>query len=205
MKRLITPFALLLASTFAWASNPHVIIETSEGDIEIELFAEEAPITSENFLRYVDEGWYKDTLFHRVIPRFMIQGGGFTVNNKNKAGYGQIQNEAENGLKNDRGTLAMARTMQPHSASSQFFINTVNNNNLNHRHSGHPQGWGYAVFGKVVQGMDVVDAISNVPTGHAALDGYPSPDVPKQQVVIKKMYRVVADNNPANDSESSHD
>lgn len=204
MKRLIFPFALLFASTFAWANNPHVIIETSEGDIEIELFTEQAPITTENFLRYVDEGWYQDTIFHRVIPRFMIQGGGFTTNNKSKTGFGQIQNEADNGLKNERGTLAMARTMQPHSASSQFFINTVNNSNLNHRHSGHPQGWGYAVFGQVVQGMDVVDTISNAATGHAALDGYPSPDVPKQQVVIKKMYRMEAANPATNDGESSN-
>lgn len=190
MKRFILSLSLLFTSSVAWAANPHVIINTNLGDIEVELFVEDAPITTENFLRYVDDNWYADTIFHRVIPRFMVQGGGFTVHNKSKTGFGAIQNEAENGLNNERGTLAMARTMDPHSASSQFFINTVNNTNLNHRHSGHPQGWGYAVFGKVVNGMDIVDNISGVSTGRAALDGYPHGDVPTTPVVINKVYRV---------------
>lgn len=190
MKRFIYALILFVASSIAWATNPSVIIETSVGDIEIELLTQEAPITTENFLRYVDEGWYSDTLFHRVIPRFMIQGGGFTVHNKSKTNHGPIQNEAENGLNNERGTVAMARTSNPHSATTQFFINTVNNANLNHRHSGHPNGWGYAVFAKVVKGMDVVDAISNVPTTRSALDGYPHADVPQEPVIIKNIYRV---------------
>ena len=145
--------------------NPQVIIETSKGNIVLELYPEKAPITVKNFLNYVYLGHYNGTIFHRVIPNFMIQGGGFTPYMTNKVTDKPIQNEADNGLKNKRGTVAMARTQDPHSATGQFFINTKNNTFLDHR-SKTSQGWGYTVFGKVVDGMDVVDAISTVKTGN---------------------------------------
>ncbi len=148
------------------ATNPTVVIETTMGNITIELDMENAPDSSNNFLAYVDDGYYVDTTFHRVIPNFMIQGGGITGDMRDKSSDREpIQNEAGNGLKNDRGSLAMARTSDPHSATSQFFINHVDNDFLNFT-SETPQGWGYAVFGKVVDGMDVVDAIAQVPTGN---------------------------------------
>ncbi len=147
----------------AAAGNPKVEMETSKGKIVIELFAANAPETVKNFLTYVDTKFYDGTIFHRVIPNFMIQGGGFTAEMKQKSAGAPIKNEADNGLKNDRGTIAMARTNDPHSATAQFFINSVNNDFLNHK-SKTPQGWGYVVFGKVVAGMDVVDAISSVKT-----------------------------------------
>jgi peptidyl-prolyl cis-trans isomerase B (cyclophilin B) len=143
--------------------NPKVEMETSKGKIVIELYPEKAPDTVKNFLNYVDTKFYDGTIFHRVIPNFMIQGGGFTADMKRKSAGEPIKNEADNGLKNDRGTIAMARTNDPHSATAQFFINTVNNDFLNHK-SKTNQGWGYVVFGKVVSGMDVVDAISSVKT-----------------------------------------
>jgi peptidyl-prolyl cis-trans isomerase B (cyclophilin B) len=129
----------------------------------IELFPEKAPETVKNFLNYVEAKYYDGTIFHRVIPKFMIQGGGFTSDMKRKSAGAPIKNEADNGLKNDRGTIAMARTGDPHSATAQFFINSVNNDFLNHK-SKTQQGWGYVVFGKVIRGMDVVDAISAVKT-----------------------------------------
>ncbi len=147
----------------ALAGNPTVEMETTKGKIVIELFAEKAPDTVKNFLSYVDAKFYDGTIFHRVIPNFMIQGGGFTSDMKKKSTNAPIKNEADNGLKNDRGTIAMARTGDPHSATAQFFINTVNNDFLNYK-SKTQQGWGYAVFGKVTAGMDVVDAISSVKT-----------------------------------------
>ncbi len=147
----------------AAAGNPKVEMETSKGKIVIELFPEKAPDTVKNFLNYVDTKFYDGTIFHRVIPEFMIQGGGFTADMKRKPAGAPIKNEADNGLKNDRGTIAMARTNDPHSATAQFFINTVNNDFLNHK-SKTQQGWGYVVFGKVVAGMDVVDAISSAKT-----------------------------------------
>ena len=147
----------------AIAGNPKVEMETSKGKFVIELFPEKAPDTVKNFLNYVDAKFYDGTIFHRVIPKFMIQGGGFTPDMKRKATQAPIKNEADNGLKNDRGTIAMARTNDPHSATAQFFINTVNNDFLNHK-SKTQQGWGYVVFGKVIRGMDVVDAISAVKT-----------------------------------------
>lgn len=192
MKKLLFATLLTLASSLVFADNVRVLISTSEGDIEAELFAKDAPLSVENFLRYADEAWYENTIFHRVIPGFMIQGGGFTTNHQRKKTYSPIQNEAQNGLKNTRGTLAMARTNDPHSATSQFFINSVDNDSLNHTHSGHPASWGYAVFGKVTKGMDVVDAISATPTGRAALSGYPAPDVPKTPVIIKSVTRIEA-------------
>ncbi|HKJ51948.1 MAG TPA: peptidylprolyl isomerase [Gammaproteobacteria bacterium] len=147
-------------------ANPIVLIETTMGNITIELDMQNAPVTSENFLAYVDDGYYVGTTFHRVIPNFMIQGGGITADMQDKPSKrAPIQNEANNGLKNDRGTLAMARTGDPHSATSQFFVNHKDNDFLNFS-AETPQGWGYAVFGKVTDGMDVVDAIAKVPTGN---------------------------------------
>jgi cyclophilin family peptidyl-prolyl cis-trans isomerase len=147
------------------AANPIVLIETTMGNITIELDMQNAPNSSENFLAYVDDGYFVDTTFHRVIPDFMIQGGGITADMQDKSSKrAPIENEANNGLKNDRGTLAMARTSDPHSATSQFFINHADNAFLNFT-SESMQGWGYAVFGKVTEGMDIVDAIAQVPTG----------------------------------------
>ena len=147
------------------AANPIVIFETTMGEIKIELDMQNAPNTSENFLAYVDDGYFVGTTFHRIIPNFMVQGGGITEDMMDKPSkHAQIQNEANNGLKNDRGTLAMARTGDPHSATSQFFINHADNAFLNFT-SESTQGWGYAVFGKVVEGMDVVDAMAQVSTG----------------------------------------
>ncbi len=148
------------------AANPTVLIETTMGNITIELDMQNAPVSGENFLAYVDDGYFVDTTFHRVIPNFMIQGGGITADMDDKPSErAPIDNEANNGLQNDRGTLAMARTSDPHSATSQFFINHADNGFLNHT-SESVQGWGYAVFGKVTEGMDVIDAIAQVPTGN---------------------------------------
>ena len=168
-------------NTVSTVSNVVVIIETSEGNITAELFADKAPITVSNFLAYVDSKFYDGTIFHRVIKGFMIQGGGFTAKMAQKPTRPTIQNEAANGLKNDRGTLSMARRGDPNSASSQFFINHKNNASLN-RPS--PDGHGYAVFGKVIEGMDVVDKIAAVPTGMG--------DVPVKTVEIKSI-RLKAD------------
>ena len=162
--------------------NPRVKLETSMGDIVLELYPDKAPKTVANFLEYVKAGHYDGTIFHRVIPGFMIQGGGFTADMGQKPTRPTIQNEADNGLKNERGTIAMARTPDPHSASAQFFINVANNAGLNHS-AKTSQGWGYAVFGKVVEGMGVADKIVAVPTtSHPA--GHQ--DVPRQPVTIKK-------------------
>ena len=156
-----------------------VTLETSMGDIRIELDAEKAPATVENFLKYVRDGFYDGTIFHRVIKGFMIQGGGFNDQMIQKMAQDPIKNEADNGLPNERGTVAMARTQDPHSASSQFFINHKDNAFLNY--SGpNIQGWGYCVFGKVTDGMDVIDAIAQVSTTNRGGHG----DVPEQAVVI---------------------
>ncbi|ACM22146.1 cytosolic peptidylprolyl cis-trans isomerase, cyclophilin A-like [Geotalea daltonii FRC-32] len=162
--------------------NPVVVMETNLGTVKMELFQKEAPISVKNFLDYTNDGYYNGTIFHRVIPNFMIQGGGFTEGLKMKSGKAPIKNEAGNGLKNDRGTLAMARTMMVDSATSQFFINVVNNGFLNHTDNT-PRGFGYAVFGKVIEGMDVVDKIAAVKTG--TQKGFA--DVPETTVVIKSM------------------
>jgi peptidyl-prolyl cis-trans isomerase A (cyclophilin A) len=162
------------------AKNPQVLMETSLGKIRIELFAKEAPISVKNFLDYVNKGFYSGTIFHRVIAGFMIQGGGFTTDFNPKPTGAPIKNEAGNGLKNDRGTIAMARTGAPDSATSQFFINVVKNDGLNRPR---PDGFGYAVFGKVIEGMDVVDKIKAVKTG--MFKGMQ--DVPEPQVVIKSV------------------
>lgn len=162
-----------------------VVLETNHGPIKIKLNAEKAPKSVENFLKYVDEGFYNGTIFHRVIPGFMIQGGGFTPDLNQKSTHPSIKNEANNGLLNTRGTLAMARTMDPHSASSQFFINTVDNKFLNFK-AENMQGWGYAVFAEVVEGMDVVDKIAGVKT--TSKKGYD--DVPETAVEVKSAKRV---------------
>jgi peptidyl-prolyl cis-trans isomerase B (cyclophilin B) len=171
-----------LASAFVLAGNPQVKLVTSKGDIVLELFSDKAPKTVENFLNYVDLGFYNGTIFHRVIKGFMIQGGGFTPKMERKETLPPIQNEADNGLKNNRGTIAMARTSRPHTATSQFFINTIDNFQLNFRNKKSTSAWGYCVFGKVIEGMNVVDAIENLPTGKK--EGYD--DVPKIEVIIKK-------------------
>jgi cyclophilin family peptidyl-prolyl cis-trans isomerase len=148
------------------ADHPIVLLETTMGSIKIELDMKNAPVSSENFLAYVDDGYFVGTTFHRIIPNFMVQGGGITEDMHDKPSkHAPIKNEANNGIKNDRGTLAMARTGDPHSATSQFFINLVDNAFLNFT-SESQQGWGYAVFGKVVDGMDVVDAMAKVATGN---------------------------------------
>lgn len=156
----------LLFSAFtatALADNPVVVISTTKGDIVVELWADEAPITVENFLRYADNDLYDNLIFHRVIPGFMIQGGGYDVDLVELSGYAPIENEARPTLKNNRGTLAMARTNVINSATSQFFINLVDNDYLNQRGTT-PSEFGYAVFAEVIEGMDVVDAIAAVPT-----------------------------------------
>ena len=163
-------------------SNPQVELHIAgHGVITLELEQDKAPKSVANFLNYVNKGHYNNTVFHRVIPGFMVQGGGFEVGMKQKPTDGEIENEAGNGLKNDKYTVAMARTNAPHSASSQFFINASNNGFLNHS-APTPSGWGYAVFGKVVAGMDVVDKIEAVKTGSKG--GHS--DVPQTDVVIEK-------------------
>jgi peptidyl-prolyl cis-trans isomerase B (cyclophilin B) len=174
----------LLALNSSFAANPVVTMETSHGAIEIELFEDKAPNTVANYLKYVDDKFYDGTIFHRVINGFMIQGGGFTQNMAEKSTRAPIKNEATNGLSNDVGTLAMARTNDPHSATAQFFINVGDNSSLNHTGQ-NPSGWGYAVFGKVTQGMHVVNRIKMVKTG--SINGYS--DVPMDAVIIKSVRR----------------
>ncbi|SDJ95155.1 peptidyl-prolyl cis-trans isomerase B (cyclophilin B) [Ferrimonas sediminum] len=157
-----------------------VTLTTNFGDIKLELFADKAPITVENFLSYVKDGFYDNTIFHRVIDGFMVQGGGFTPDMQQKENGGGIQNEASNGLSNKTGTIAMARTPDPHSATAQFFIN-VNDNTFLDFKSETSQGWGYCVFGQVVEGMDVVEKIKAVKTGNHGMHQ----DVPLESVVIE--------------------
>jgi cyclophilin family peptidyl-prolyl cis-trans isomerase len=190
--RKLFPFAIVLGLLVCGLAGPAaaapkggkkvVLLDTSLGEIKIELNAEKAPISVKNFLAYVTEGHYNGTIFHRVIKDFMIQGGGFTeAMSEKRTAHPPIKNEAGNGLKNERGTIAMARTGVVDSATAQFFINTVNNEFLNHTDES-PRGFGYAVFGKVVSGMDVVDKIRAVKTGRAK--GFD--DVPAEPVVIRK-------------------
>ena len=160
-------------------ANPIVLIETSSGDILVELFTEQAPVTVKNFLKYVNEGFYKNTIFHRVIDGFMIQGGGLNIKMEEKQTDAPIENEASNGLKNIRGTIAMARTSEPHSATSQFFINTIDNDFLDYQ-SPDEDGYGYCVFGKVIEGMNVVDKIQKTKTHQVGIHS----DVPKDIVLI---------------------
>jgi peptidyl-prolyl cis-trans isomerase B (cyclophilin B) len=164
------------------SENPVVVMETSEGIIKIELWPDKAPITVKNFLRYVEEGFYDGTIFHRVIDNFMIQGGGFTPDMNQKQPHEPIKNEASSDVKNDNGAIAMARTGIVDSATSQFFINVKDNDFLNHRDNT-PAGFGYAVFGKVIEGMDVVDKIKKVPTTNAG----PHQNVPSTPVIIKSV------------------
>lgn len=175
--------ALLLALSFALVTGaahagPKVALDTSKGTIVLELDDKAAPVTTENFLKYVRDGFYNGVIFHRVIPGFMIQGGGFEPGMKQKSTRAPIKNEAKNGLSNITGSIAMARTSDPHSASAQFFINLVDNAKLDYPSF---DGWGYAVFGKVVEGMDVVKAIGAAPTGTAG--GHR--DVPTEDITIR--------------------
>lgn len=183
-KKMLGTLALIIfmaATAFAAANkNPVVTMETSIGNIKIELFEKEAPISVKNFSEYVKSGFYNGTIFHRVMPGFMAQGGGFNADHKQRPTGDPIRNEAANGLKNDRGTVAMARTSAPDSATSQFFINVVNNNMLNRPD---PDGAGYAVFGKVVEGMYVVDKIVSVKTHNVNM----MQDVPKTSIIIKSV------------------
>jgi len=182
--KLVRLFMLVCGLVFsigAYAANPMVEMKTNLGSITLELYPDKAPKTVENFLKYVKSGFYKGTVFHRVIDNFMIQGGGFDKNLREKDALPPIQNEADNGLKNDIYTIAMARTMNPHSAAAQFFINVKNNAFLDYT-APTMQGWGYAVFGKVVKGQEVVKKISKVNTGPR--DPFPS-DVPTVNVVIE--------------------
>jgi len=194
MKPLIARLSValpLLLAVFAdvQAAAPQVQLETTQGTITLELDEDKAPETVKNFLTYVDDGYYDGTVFHRVIKGFMIQGGGFTTEMTPKPGTRDpIQNEADNGLKNLRGTIAMARTSDPHSANAQFFINHVDNNFLDHTATTR-RGWGYCVFGKVVDGMDVVDKIAETPTGVRNN----MPNVPDVTVVIISAKRVGAE------------
>jgi len=165
------------------AETSRVLMKTSLGDITLELDAEKAPATVQNFLRYVDEGFYSGTIFHRVINGFMIQGGGFTVDLDRKRGHAPVKNEARNGLSNQRGTIAMARTNDPHSATSQFFINHKDNDNLDYPSF---DGWGYAVFGRVTEGMETVDRIADTATATSM----GMQNVPITPVVIESVTRI---------------
>jgi cyclophilin family peptidyl-prolyl cis-trans isomerase len=180
--RALLLFSILtLTVSAAWAADPQVTLETSKGTIVLELYPEKAPKTVENFLAYVESGFFDGTIFHRVIPDFMVQGGGMTADMHKKDTNPPIQNEADNGLTNDRGTVAMARTGDPHSATAQFFINSKDNTFLNHTGKD-VKGWGYAVFGKVIEGMEVVDAISAVQTTNQGGMG----DVPVEPITITR-------------------
>ncbi len=178
-QKLIPLFTSLLLAASAWAT-PTVELKTSHGAIVLELDAEKAPKSVANFLKYCKDGFYKGTIFHRVMPGFMIQGGGFDDQMKQKPTNPPIENEAKNGLKNLRGSIAMARLPDPHSATAQFFINHVDNDKLDYPSF---DGWGYAVFGKVTKGMEVVDKMAKVPTGNAGMHQ----NVPKTPIVIESV------------------
>lgn len=186
MLRIVLLCLSLLVPAFASAAdtaatNPRVVIKTSEGDITLQLFADKSPVTVANFLGYVDKGFYNGTIFHRVIPNFMIQGGGFSPDMQEKETGDPIVNESGNGLHNTRGTIAMARTSDPDSATAQFFINQRSNIRLD----GTQAQPGYTVFGEVIQGLDIVDFIATAPTGQAGgMD-----DVPKQAIIIQEIVR----------------
>lgn len=189
MRKILLSVLFLLTTTNSFATeikmtasaHPKVKLSTSLGAITLQLNAEKAPISTQNFLTYVKEGFYNGTLFHRVIKDFMAQGGGFDVNFSQKETHESIENEADNGLKNVRGSIAMARTNIPNSATAQFFINYKDNSFLNHT-SKTSSGWGYAVFGDVIEGMDIVDKMASQPTGTR----HGHQDVPKTDIVIEK-------------------
>lgn len=199
IKMTLLAGAIALVTSISAHAGPKVVIHTSLGDITLELNEEKAPKTVTNFLSYVDEGFYSNTVFHRVIEGFMIQGGGFELQEdgriEQKAVKDPVENEAKNGLKNRRGSIAMARTSDPHSATSQFFINDGDNDNLDFPSF---DGWGYAVFGEVVEGLNVVDKIAEVATGtkglHARMGNQtmerPMRDVPTENVIIKSIERL---------------
>jgi peptidyl-prolyl cis-trans isomerase A (cyclophilin A) len=180
MNRLSIFALVFFFSATAFAANPKLEMKTSQGTLIIELYQDKAPKTVENFLQYAKDGFFKGTIFHRVIPGFMIQGGGFNPDMKQKDTRAPVQNEAKNGLKNEMGTLAMARTQDPHSAGAQFFINLKNNVFLDYPGR---DGWGYAVFGKVVEGLDVVQKIASLPTANAG----PHQNVPTTPVLIESV------------------
>lgn len=187
MFRTAAAIVLMSLAATGWAQtpNPKVLIKTNQGDITVELDAAKAPKSVENFVAYVKAGQYDGTIFHRVIDNFMIQGGGYTTELVPKGGErAPIQNEATNGLSNLRGTLAMARTMDPHSATSQFFINVVDNKALDHVSTADGRTWGYAVFGKVISGMEVVDKIKVMPTSRFSPE---FANLPRPYVVIEKV------------------
>lgn len=188
---LLTALIFLLTQTSFGQDKPQVKIQTNLGDIVVELYPDKAPKSVTNFLNYVDTNFYTNTIFHRVIDGFMIQGGGFSQQFERKPTSPPIINEADNGLKNETGTLAMARTPEPHSATAQFFINVADNDFLDHTNKT-PRGWGYAVFGKVVKGMEIVDNIRQTPTGSG---GPFQKDVPKSPVVILGISRLQASTN----------
>jgi cyclophilin family peptidyl-prolyl cis-trans isomerase len=180
------PAATPAANAESPTGNPRVLLHTNQGDITVELYPNKAPKTVDNFLQYVNEGFYDGTVFHRVIPKFMIQGGGWTRDLQRKRTHAPIRNESNNGLSNLRGTIAMARTADPHSATAEFFINLVDNKRLDYvadPTSTTPLSWGYCVFGKVVNGMETVDKIAAIETGP---QGPFQGDVPKTPVIIEK-------------------
>lgn len=181
---LLGAFAIMSVAETAKAANPIVVVETSMGNVKVELYEDKAPITVKNFLSYVDKKHYDGLIFHRVIPTFMIQGGGYDKDFKERKTDPPIKNEAANGLKNERGTLAMARTNRPDSATSQFFINVKNNDFLDKANS--RDGVGYCVFGRVTEGMDVVDKIKGVKTGPK---GIFDEDAPQEDIIIKSIKR----------------
>lgn len=181
---LLATITLMACITFSQGltaqANPQAVMHTSMGDIQLELYAEKAPVTVANFISYAKNGFYDGTIFHRVIGNFMIQGGGFTPDMQKKATGEPIRNEASNGISNTRGTISMARTNDPHSATAQFFINVGNNANLDFKGEENSRNWGYAVFGRVISGMDVVDAIRAVSTQTVMQHA----DVPVEPVTI---------------------
>lgn len=181
-------FLLLISILNANAANIKIEMRTNMGNIVLELYPDKAPRTVENFLQYIEDGFYKNTIFHRVIPNFMIQGGGFDITLNQKPTRSPIQNEAANGLKNEVGTIAMARTPDPHSAAAQFFINVANNGFLNYK-APNQNGYGYTVFGKVIDGIDIVHKIASIPTGSG---GPFSSDVPKTSVIIEDIVKLPA-------------
>jgi len=188
MRNIIFILMLSLSSTFSFAkentmsdTQSKVKFTTSLGEFIVQLNLEKAPVTSENFITYVKEGFYTGTIFHRIIPGFMAQGGGFDTDFNQKEVHASIKNEADNGLKNNKGTLAMARTGDPHSATAQFFVNYKDNSFLDHT-APNSQGWGYAVFAEVIEGMDIVDKMADAKTGNRG--GHQ--DVPKEDIIIEK-------------------
>ncbi|MFC4159669.1 peptidylprolyl isomerase [Chitinimonas lacunae] len=181
MRHLLLAAVIGLAALPAQAANPHVLLRTSSGEIEVEVFLDKAPTSALNFLKYVQSGQYTGTIFHRIIPGFVVQGGGMLPDMSEKPVRASIVNEAKNGLSNTRGTLSMARTMAPHSASAQFYINLADNVRLDYRDES-PRGWGYAVFGRVVRGMEVVDKMAQVPTGNVG----EHQNVPQTPIVLEQ-------------------